>query len=121
MLNTIYVVPESIYIQKEKPMTTPQTHRITATVSIDVTNAESEAQARETAFAHLTAAPPVRRGRTPSGPRCAVTGVSLTSDDSQKPGVIRNMTAEEREKFKKFNAQYDAMHGIEPIDVMEVD
>ena len=62
-----------------------QTFRIIATVHIDVTNAESESQAREQAFAHITAVSPPKRGRTPSGPRTAVTGVTMeTEDDDQK-------------------------------------
>jgi len=54
-----------------------QNYRIRAIVHLDVTNAESEAAAREQAFAHVTAVSAPKRGPKQSGARCSVTGVSL--------------------------------------------
>jgi|GEM_PF-2133588 len=74
-----------------------QTFRIIATVHIDVTNAESESQAREQAFAHITAVSPPKRGRTPSGPRTAVTGVTMETEPYLLQNVIMGIRREPSE------------------------
>ena len=50
--------------------------RFRAIIDIDVQNADTEASAREKAFALMTTAQP-QRGRTPSGAKASVTGVSI--------------------------------------------
>lgn len=52
------------------------TYRFNVTVEIDVTNAETESEAREKAFAVMSTIP-VARGRKASGPKAAITGVSI--------------------------------------------
>jgi len=60
------------------------TYRFNVTVEIDVTNAETESEAREKAFAVMSAIP-VARGRKASGPKAAITGVSIESKFPSKP------------------------------------
>ncbi len=52
------------------------TYRFNVTVEIDVTNAETESEAREKAFSVMSTIP-VARGRKASGPKAAITGVSI--------------------------------------------
>ena len=57
--------------------------RFRAIIDIDVQNAESEASAREKAFAIMSAAnAQPSRGRTPSGPKASVTGITFDSTTS---------------------------------------
>lgn len=63
-------------------MSDPQTYRFNVTVEIDVTNAESESEAREKAFAVMSTIP-VARGRKASGPKAAITGVSIKPKSAQ--------------------------------------
>jgi hypothetical protein len=59
-----------------KETTVPETYRFNVNVEIDVTNAESESEAREKAFSVMSTVP-VARGRKASGPKAAITGVSI--------------------------------------------
>ena len=58
------------------------TFRFNVTVEIDVTNAETESEAREKAFAVMSTIP-VARGRKASGPKAAITGVSIKPHAAQ--------------------------------------
>lgn len=58
------------------PVPETNTYRFNVTVEIDVTNAETESEAREKAFAVMSTIP-VARGRKASGPKAAITGVSI--------------------------------------------
>ena len=69
-------------------MSDPQTYRFNVTVEIDVTNAESESEAREKAFAVMSTIP-VARGRKASGPKAAITGVSIKPNTN---GIITSST-----------------------------
>lgn len=52
--------------------------RFRAIIDIDVQNADTEASAREKAFAIMSAAnAQPSRGRTPSGPKASVTGIAI--------------------------------------------
>ena len=53
-------------------------YRFRALVDIDVKNADSESEAREKAFGIMSGANATpARGRTPSGPKASVTGVTV--------------------------------------------
>lgn len=52
-------------------------YRFKVTVEIDVTDADSEAQARKTVFSLLTAPTAASKGRPASGPKASVTGVTI--------------------------------------------
>ena len=52
-------------------------YRIAVSVELDVVNAESESQARQTAFSLLSAHQSPSKGRPVSGPRASVTGVTI--------------------------------------------
>jgi len=55
--------------------------RFRAIIDIDVQNADSEASAREKAFAIMSAAnAQPSRGRTSSGPKASVTGIAIEHD-----------------------------------------
>jgi hypothetical protein len=56
-------------------MTTP--YRFRVTVDIDVTNAESETQARQAAFVLLASQASAAKGRPTSGPKASVTSVMI--------------------------------------------
>lgn len=52
-------------------------YRFKVTVEIDVTDADSEAQARKTVFSLLTAPTAASKGRPASGPKASVTGLTI--------------------------------------------
>lgn len=52
-------------------------YRFKVIVEIDVTDAESEAQARKTVFGLLTATTGASKGRPSSGPKASVTGLTI--------------------------------------------
>ena len=52
-------------------------YRFKVSVEIDVTDADSEAQARKTVFSLLTAPTAASKGRPASGPKASVTGLTI--------------------------------------------
>ncbi len=52
-------------------------YRFRVIVEIDVTDADSEAQARKAVFNLLTAPPATSKGRPASGPKASVTGLTI--------------------------------------------
>ena len=65
----------------------PQNYRVRVTVELDVINAESESQARQTVFSLLSANPSPLKGRPASGPRATVTGVTIGEFSDSKSDV----------------------------------
>lgn len=58
--------------------------RFRAIIDIDVQNADTESSAREKAFAIMSAAnAQPSRGRTPSGPKASVTGITIQDCQAQ--------------------------------------
>lgn len=68
-------------------MSETNTYRFNVTVEIDVTNAETESEAREKAFAVMSTIP-VARGRKASGPKAAITGVSIKPHAASIPPMV---------------------------------
>ena len=63
-------------------------YRFRALVDIDVKNADSESEAREKAFGIMSGANATpSRGRTPSGPKASVTGVTIEGVENWKEPV----------------------------------
>jgi hypothetical protein len=80
MTNQIYVIDFEAF--RITPVPKPKenhmsNYRVRVTVELDVINAESESQARQTVFSLLSASPSPSKGRPASGPRATVTGVTI--------------------------------------------
>jgi len=66
-------------------------YRFKVTVEIDVTDADSEAQARKTVFALLTAPTAASKGRPASGPKASVTGLTIPASPYGESPVAHQM------------------------------
>ncbi len=68
-----------------------QNYRVRVTVELDVVNAESESQARQTVFSLLSTPPATSKGRPTSGPRATVTGLTI-GDFSSLSALAQSLT-----------------------------
>lgn len=62
-------------------------YRFKVSVEIDVTDADSEAQARKTVFSLLTAPTAASKGRPASGPKASVTGLTIPASPYDESAV----------------------------------
>jgi len=85
MTNQIYIIDPEAFEITSVPVLIPvpkvhqmsHCYRVRVTVELDVINAESESQARQTVFSLLSASASPSKGRPASGPRATVTGLTI--------------------------------------------
>ena len=85
MTNQIYIIDPEAFEITSVPVLIPvpkvhqmsHCYRVRVTVELDVINAESESQARQTVFSMLSVSASPSKGRPASGPRATVTGLTI--------------------------------------------
>ena len=66
------------------------------TVEVEVTNCDSESEARRIIFASMAASQPASKGRPTSGPKASVTGVTIAQITNTTPDKQPGCTSEKK-------------------------